>query len=161
MTTQQEAKELLKKHGTVAAAARAAGLPRMTFVGRLKGSVPKNTLGRRDSRVAAVSAKEARDDSIARKTAVTISGTVSLDSVLGGFDVVGQLIAIVKALPAGTVKKDEDLRMDLQVGDEKWRRVRKSERVSGYVYRLPDGAWVWGNKATIASIPGKLREWMI
>ena len=97
----------------------------------------------------------------ARPSGGVSSNSVPVADVLREFDVVGKTIALARAIPAGRVKSDETMRFEIGVGVERWRSVRNSARVAGYVYQLPDKSWVWGSKQTIASLPGRLRDMLI
>ena len=86
---------------------------------------------------------------------------VPVADVLRGFDVVGKALALARSIPAGRVKSDETMRFEIGVGLDRWRSVRNSARVAGYVYQLPDKSWVWGGKQTIASLPRRLRDMLM
>jgi len=84
--------------------------------------------------------------------------TLAVADVLAGYDAVGKVLALVKEIPAGRLRKDDSLKTEIGVGSERWRAIRGSMRVSGYVYQLPNKEYVWGSKSTIAGIPARLRE---
>lgn len=136
--TREEAMKAVKKHGGQRAAARALGICRTTIARAL----------RRSERV---SDDARRDESSSGKKTLTI------EEALRPLDVLQQVVEVVRAIPAGQVMTDEQLRRECEIGSARWRRVRGSARLAGHHCTLPTGT-MWGSKGTIKTLQERYKE---
>jgi len=143
--TRQDADALLKKHGTKAAAARAAGIPVSTFRDRLR------SIAAAEARKAIPAAEEPTGNTHG-------AALLSLDAVVKPFDIVGKALAIVTGLPDRKLMADSVLQRQIGIGEGRWRAARGSTRLAGYWYSLPDKSVAWGSKAAIVALGNRMRE---
>ena len=137
--TKEQAEQAVRQYGSQRKASAALAVSRKTLRAALAGAAVAASAGR-------APASAAGED------------TVAVSDVLAGYDAVGKVLALVKEIPAGRIRKDDSIRSELGMSRDRWRAVRSSIRVSGHVYQLPSKEYVWGSKQTIAGIPAKLRE---
>lgn len=140
MLTCDEAKALVEKHGGNKTAAAAS-------VGVSPGSLGRALDGKTVAKSAAAPGASGR--------------TISIDDALKSLDKVGEVLAVVTRLPAGQLKQDDDLRVELGMGSDRWRRVRGSARLAGYWHQMPSKELLWGNKRTIEMLAERAKELML
>jgi len=147
--TRDEAQTLVAQHGgNVAAAARAAGIPRQTLCDRLKGK-PEGT-----ARTGAAVGNHRRIVSESELLLDTDSETKIQTAIREQ----------LKALKEGEYLRDSDMRREVHCGDlETYREVRASEEFAGNVMdvgRYSDPVTYWGREASVASMieRGKARK---
>ncbi len=139
VNTKAEAEALVKEKGSKDAAARAAGMNRTTFRRRLMGVPPASKF--RPARVAAV------------------AGVVNMTDLVARYDCGAMLVKQLEALGRGQFLPDQAMRLALgNPGEERWRRLSRSERVAQYRLPLPDKSWVWGHAADVAEAKRKIME---
>ena len=91
----------------------------------------------------------------------SMANTVSVNDLLKKHDMIGTAERIVRAIPSGQVMPDETLRKELNLGSERWRRAKGSNRLKGYWTALPDKTIVWGSTKTIESLEEQIKEILI
>jgi hypothetical protein len=90
--------------------------------------------------------------------APTTGKVVSVAEVLQSYDIVGQVLEKVQKISGSNVMRDDALRSEFRVGEDKWRRVAGSTRLAGYWALLPDKTRVWGSKSVITKLNDQIRE---
>lgn len=147
---QATAIELRKTHGTLKAAAQAAGIPKSTFADILKGKTRRSrTLGH----------MEAPADAAVPGIAVGGSADfVSPAELLKPYDLVGRALVEIKEVPRGQLLPDDALRRRLGVSSDRWRQARGSARLAGHWFEAPDRKLFWGSKDLVASTAMQVKE---
>lgn len=95
-------------------------------------------------------------------TGGSVSGmkTLTMDALVQQHDKVGEVLSIIKGLDSGQFVDDDDVRQEVGLGAERWRRVRGSTRLAGYWYQTPSRQTVWGSKQSIAALAERMKELM-
>lgn len=132
ITTKDEAEALVAKHGTVASAARAAGMPYTTFERRLKGVKPGTPR-------TGVKAREVEQVAPAR----------SLDDFRREHDQTWKIRDGIKRLfKGGVYMTDAEFREAVGGNLSRWRSAADASEFRENRYRV-GGEWLWASKETI------------
>ena len=110
-------------------------------------------------RVVSADVQAARESmSEAERTTAEAPKYAALDDVVSKYDAVGDALLKVGAVPERQLISDDDLRRELGLGYDRWRRVRGSARLAGHWHQMPDKSLLWGRKATITTLAERLKE---
>jgi hypothetical protein len=76
----------------------------------------------------------------------------SLKLLIDQFDDVGKVQKAMKALPRDQYLEDDEMRRQLGIALDRWRAVRGHSSLTPYLFRLPNGKFVWMHAAAQQSL---------
>jgi hypothetical protein len=118
---------------------------------------PASTVRDRYSRWVGIDSKPAQTRASSVGLSVKLSRAQRVDDFLKPFDWMERLRDGLRALPQGSVIKDDDFRRDLQIPDAKWAIVKRVSEFCKYQLRVgPTSQLIWAQPATLEKVRRKI-----